>query len=99
GADGVSYVESGKSTTDHLASMVSRKDCGFWRAIRNQPVCRDRDSDRDPYEVDYDQANRMPSEDGVSYTPPLRAAADAPATTWTAEAYKPAPMPGPVQAA
>ena len=26
GADGVSLAESGKSTTDHLASMVTKKD-------------------------------------------------------------------------
>jgi len=92
GADGVSLVETGKSTTDHLASMVSRKDCAFWRVFRNQKICREREGDHDPYQVDYDQPNRQPSEDGVGYTPPLHASVDAPAASWTAETYKPAPV-------
>jgi hypothetical protein len=102
GADGVALVDSGKTTTDHLASMVSKKDCALWRIVRNQRVCRERDGE-DPYKVDYDAVERQPSEDGVAYTPPLHAAADAPATSWTAEAYKPAaatePAPAPEPAA
>lgn len=89
GADGVSYAESGKSTTDHLASMVSKKDCALWRVFRNEKVCREREGNQDPYKVDYTQPNRQPSEDGVSYTPPLNAAAGMPAASWTAEGYKP----------
>ncbi len=89
GADGVSYAESGKSTTDHLASMVSKKDCAFWRVFRSEKVCREREGDQDPYKVDYEQPNRQPSEDGVSYAPPLRALANAPAASWTAETYEP----------
>jgi len=91
GADGVSYVETGKSTTDHLASMVSKKDCAFWRVFRGETVCREREGDRDPYQVDYDQPNRQPSEDGVSYAAPLHASASAPAASWTAETYKAGP--------
>lgn len=96
GADGVSYVETGKSTTDHFVSMVSKKDCAFWRIVRNQQICREREGDHDPYQVNYDISERQPSEDGVSYAPPLHAAADAPAASWTAEAYKPPPAPAPV---
>jgi hypothetical protein len=92
GADGVSLVDSGKSTTDHFASMVSKKDCALWRVLRNQSVCRPRADGRDPYKVDYDQPNRQISEDGVAYAPPLHAKPDAPAMSWTAEAYKPAPV-------
>src|SRR6185436_17175325 len=99
GADGVSLVDSGKSTSDHFISMVSRKDCAMWRVLRKRAVCKERPDGRDPYKVDYDQANRMPSEDGVSYAPPLHAAADAPAESWTADAYKRAPAAEPVQAA
>jgi len=91
GADGVSYAGTGKSTTDHLASMVSKKDCAFWRVFRSETVCRERDGDHDPYKVDYDQPTRQPSEDGVSYTPPLHATANAPAASWTAETYKAGP--------
>jgi hypothetical protein len=91
GADGVSLAESGKSTTDHLASMVTKKDCAFWRVFRSQKICREREGNQDPYKVDYDQPNRQPSEDGVSYTPPLRATANAPAASWTEETYKAGP--------
>jgi hypothetical protein len=94
GADGVSLAESGKSTTDHFASMVSKKDCALWRVFKNQKICREREGTKDPYKVDYDQPNRQPSEDGVAYTPPLHAPASAPAASWTAEAYKP---PAPVE--
>jgi hypothetical protein len=88
GADGVSYAETGKSTTDHLASMVTKKDCAFWRVFRSEQVCREREGNRDPYQVDYDQPSRQPSEDGVSYAPPLRSSADTPAASWTAETYE-----------
>jgi len=94
GADGVSYAESGKSTTDHFASMVSKKDCAFLRVFRNQTVCRDRPPDgKDPYKVSYDTAERMPSEGGVSYAPPLHQTPGEPATSWTADAYAKTPAP------
>jgi hypothetical protein len=104
GADGVSLVDSGKTTTDHFASMVSKKDCALWRFFRNQRVCHEREAGKDPYKVDYDSVERQPSEDGVAYTPPLRASADAPPTSWTADAYPkpaaaPAPAPAPTPAA
>jgi hypothetical protein len=100
GADGVSLVESGKSTSDHLISMVSKKDCAMWRILRGRSVCTERKDGRDPYKVDYDQANRLPSEDGVSYAPPLHAAPDAPASSWSAAAYaKPAAPAEPPQTA
>jgi hypothetical protein len=88
GADGISLVETGKSTTDHLVSMTSRKDCALWRVLRSEKVCREREGDKDPYDVDYDSVERQPSEDGVAYTPPLSAGTGAPPTAWTPEAYK-----------
>lgn len=99
GADGVSLAESGKSTTDHLASMASKKDCALWRVFRNQKVCREREGDKDPYQVDYNIAERQVSEGGVAYSPPLHAASNAPPTAWTADAYKPAATPAPSQLA
>ena len=87
GADGASYAESGKSASDHFMSMVSKKDCALWRVFRNENVCHARPDGKDPYHVDYDTAERMPSEDGVSYAPPLHQTANEPASSWTAEAY------------
>jgi hypothetical protein len=92
-ADGVLLVTSDKTATDHLASMMSKKDCALWRAFRGRPVCKEREGDKDPYNVDYTQPQRMVSEDGVQYAPPLRAPADSPAASWDAAAYKNAPAP------
>ena len=35
--------------------------------------CKPREGDKDPYKVNYDDPQRMVAEDGVHYTPPLRA--------------------------
>jgi hypothetical protein len=100
GADGVSVVESGKTTTDHLASIVSKKDCALWRVLRNRSICEERDPAKpDPYKVNYDEPFRQQSEGGgVEYSPPARAEANAPTTSWDAAAYKPA-TPEPAQPA
>src|SRR5476651_2561653 len=91
GADGVSIVESGKTTTDHFASMVSKRDCALWRVFRNRSICEERDPSKlDPYKVNYDEPFRQQSEGGgVEYSTPAHAAANAPATSWDAAAYKP----------
>jgi hypothetical protein len=92
-ADGGLLVASDKSATDHLASMVSKKDCALWRVFKGRPVCKEREGDKDPYDVDYTQPQRMVSEEGVQYAPPLRAQPDAPAASWDAAAYKNTPAP------
>ena len=94
-ADGGMLIASDKTVTDHLASMVSKKDCALWRVLRNRAVCKEREGDKDPYAVDYTDPQRMVAEDGVHYAPPLHAAPDAPATSWDAAAYKSAPAPVP----
>lgn len=38
-ADGVSYVLTGKNTTDHAISAVVRQDCALIRVVRDKPVC------------------------------------------------------------
>jgi len=93
GADGVSLAGTGKTATDHLISMVSTKDCAMWRILRGQKICNDRVGDQDPYQVNYSEPYRSVGEGGVSYGPPLRAAADAPASSWDATAYRTAPGP------
>jgi len=90
-ADGGFLVASEKTSTDHMISMVSKQDCAVWRVIRGRAVCKPREGDKDPYKVDYDDPQRMVAEDGVHYAPPLRTAADAPATSWDAASYKSAP--------
>lgn len=97
-ADGGSLLASDKTVTDHLASMVSKKDCALWRVVRGRPVCKEREGDEDPYDVDYGQPQRMASEEGVQYVPPLRASANAPAASWDSGAYESEPAPAPVTA-
>lgn len=98
GADGASLVETGKTSTDHFASMVSKKDCALWRVFKNQDVCRERDSDHDPYRVNYGEPFRQQTEGGVQYTPPMHAAANAPAMSWNSDTYTPSATPMPAVA-
>lgn len=93
-ADGGFLVASHKTSTDHMISMVSKQDCALWRVIRGRAVCKEREGDSDPYKVDYTSPQRTVSEDGAQYAPPLRPAANAPAASWDAAAYK-APEPAP----
>jgi hypothetical protein len=96
GSDGAMLMATEKSGTDHLASMVSKKDCALWRVFRGREVCKERaEGAKDPYAVDYTEPQRSVSEDGTSYLPPLRPAPDAPASSWDAAAYKSTPMPLP----
>jgi len=99
GADGVSLAETDKTVADHFVSMVSKKDCAVWRMFRDQDVCRPRDGEHDPYDVNYTEPFRQPGEGGVEYAPPLRAAADAPSTSWNPQAYtEPSSKAGPAPA-
>ena len=94
-ADGGFIVASDKTSTDHLASVVTKKDCAMWRIFRGRQICTERADGEDPYEVDYNEPQRQVSEDGVQYSPPLRSSADAPAASWDEAAYKTAPQPAP----
>ena len=97
GADGVLLATTQKTGADHLVSMASKKDCAIWRTFRNIPICKDREAGvGDPYDVDYNTPDRVVSEAGVQYLSSPRAPANAPASSWDAAAYKPAPT-GPTQ--
>ena len=94
GADGVSMAKSGKTTGDHLASMVSKKDCAMWRMLQNRQVCYEREGDHDPYNVNYNEAFRDQTEGGgVQYHAPLRPSANAPVTSWDVATYNAQPAP------
>ena len=41
--DGVSFLTTQKSITDHGISMVTRQDCALWRGVAEGAVCRERD--------------------------------------------------------
>lgn len=44
-ADAISYLATKKSTTDHLMSAAMEKDCAMHRALKNEEVCVDYDSE------------------------------------------------------
>lgn len=44
-ADGVSFVATEKTLTDHGISMVAKKDCAVWRGLKGEDICRISDLD------------------------------------------------------
>lgn len=38
-ADGVSYLTTGKSTTDHAISAITQEDCALVRAVKEEAIC------------------------------------------------------------
>jgi hypothetical protein len=38
-ADGVSYIATGKSTTDHAISAVTDEDCALLRPLKEEAIC------------------------------------------------------------
>lgn len=90
-ADGGLLVTSDKTSTDHLASVVTKQDCAMWRIFRGRQICTARADGKDPYNTDYTEPQRSVSESGVEYTAPLRPAPDAPPTSWDAAVYKSPP--------
>ena len=43
--DGISYLATGKSVTDHGISMLAQKDCALWRTVKGEAVCVDLPAD------------------------------------------------------
>ena len=41
-------VASDKTSTDHMVSMVSKKDCALWRVIKGRAVCKPRERRQGP---------------------------------------------------
>ncbi len=60
-ADGVSYVATGKSVSDHGISEVTGRDCALWRVIKGQAVCKDEPTPRaNPAPVEVGQQATLP---------------------------------------
>ncbi|MGE0659191.1 MAG: SPOR domain-containing protein [Reyranellaceae bacterium] len=49
-ADGVLLFASGKTSTDHLLSMVEKRDCAVWRVVKSKNICQEFTDGRDPYD-------------------------------------------------
>ena len=43
-ADGISFVTTDKTLTDHGLSLVRDQDCAVWRGIKGDDICTDADS-------------------------------------------------------
>lgn len=60
-ADGVSYVATGKSVSDHGISEATGRDCAVWRIIKGESICKDQPVERaDPAPVDTGQQATLP---------------------------------------
>lgn len=44
-ADGVSFITTEKTLTDHGISIVAKKDCAIWRGLKGDDICRNADLD------------------------------------------------------
>ncbi|MBV9836087.1 MAG: hypothetical protein JO055_16840 [Alphaproteobacteria bacterium] len=73
-ADGGLYLATGKSSTDHLVSMNTKRDCGAVRAVlKGGPLCKDRpEGEPDPYHVDPNAPFRAGGDSGVEVTQSAR---------------------------
>jgi hypothetical protein len=62
-ADGVSYIATGKSVSDHGISEVTGRDCALWRVIKGKPICKDEPTQRaKPAPVEAGQQATLPPE-------------------------------------
>lgn len=77
-ADGALLIGTGKSSTDHLVSMNTKRDCGAFRAVfRGGPLCKDRpEGAPDPYNVDPNAPFRTDGESGMEVVRSGRAGGD-----------------------
>jgi hypothetical protein len=69
-ADGGLLLATGKTSSDHLVSMNTKRDCGAARAaIKGGPLCKDwPEGAPDPYHVDPDAPFRAGGDSGVEVT-------------------------------
>src|SRR5256885_12262057 len=62
-ADGVSYIATGKSVSDHGISEVTGRDCAVWRIIKRQSICKDEPTElTEPAPVEAGQKATLPPE-------------------------------------
>ncbi len=88
-ADGVSYVFTGKSSTDHIVSAAFSRDCAVVRMAQGEAICRARREDTELGQAEIQIYGGHPG-----------AALDAPAAgDQTVALASVAPAPGPVQPA
>ena len=60
-ADGVSYIGTGKSVTDHGLSAATGRDCALFRVVKAKPICADEPTRRaDPAPVEPGQHATLP---------------------------------------
>ncbi|MBL6929668.1 MAG: hypothetical protein ISR44_10890 [Rhodospirillales bacterium] len=44
-ADGISFVATDKTLTDHGISIITQRDCAVWRGFKGDDICRTPDLD------------------------------------------------------
>ena len=68
-ADGISFVTTDKTLTDHGISAVAKKDCAIWRGLKGEDICRNSDLDAlsvaaaaEPMPGDFEDLAETPAE-------------------------------------
>lgn len=56
-ADGVSYVFTKKSTTDHVISEVRHEDCALHRIVTEDTICKPDEDTQIAYDADEEDRN------------------------------------------
>ncbi len=87
-ADGIAYLTTEKSVTDHGISLVARQDCALWRGIKGEQICRDEGGTA----IAVAAAEGQPAGAGAEET-------GDPSDTWTLVALAPAAGPAEAEAA
>jgi SPOR domain len=65
-ADGVSYLGTGKSVSDHGISAVTGRDCAVWRIIKGESICMAEPAQgTHPAPVEAGQQATLPPEDAA----------------------------------
>jgi len=69
-ADGVSYLVTGKSVTDHGISEATGRDCATWRLIKLESPCKNEPAQREEPApiVEGELASAPPAEPGAEGT-------------------------------
>jgi len=52
GADVVSVIATGKTTTDHAISKILNKDCALFRIVKGKKICSEKNIDCDIFHFD-----------------------------------------------
>ncbi len=96
-ADGISYIATQKSLTDHGISFLAQRDCALWRGVKGEAICRDPDSGT--FAVASGNGEKTPDTKRGEKTPDTKRGEKTPDRTFVAAQNADEPFAAPVRAA